>query len=287
MSYPLVSIQINCHNGEKYLSEAIDSIYKQTYKNWEIIFWDNASSDTSAKIAKSYDGKLRYFLNKKKKSLGEVRFLASKKAKGEFLAFLDCDDEWLPEKLENQLKCFENKDNLAVVYTNSEIINADSNFKYIQTKEELPRGNVFENLIKNNFIIFSSVMVDKKKFFQVGGFPKNFKNTVDYWLFLKLAEKFKFDAIDAICCKVKIHSNNLSDKQRVIAQKESIKSLKSFLPNKNVERSLKYHYNLLSIAYLKEGYYFQCIYTLFKYNLWFLFIISIYNKLIKIYLFRK
>ena len=61
MCNPLVSIQINCHNGEKYLSEAIDSIYKQTYKNWEIIFWDNASSDASAKIAKSYDGKLRYF----------------------------------------------------------------------------------------------------------------------------------------------------------------------------------------------------------------------------------
>ena len=58
---PLVSIIINCYNGEKYLAEAINSIYAQTYKNWEIIFWDNASIDNSANIAKSYDKKLKYY----------------------------------------------------------------------------------------------------------------------------------------------------------------------------------------------------------------------------------
>ena len=58
---PLVSIIINCYNGEKYLAQAIDSIYNQTYKNWEIIFWDNASTDKSASIAKSYDSRLKYY----------------------------------------------------------------------------------------------------------------------------------------------------------------------------------------------------------------------------------
>ena len=59
---PLVSVIMNCYNGQKYLKEAIDSIYKQTYKNWEIIFWDNFSKDASAKIAKSYDYRVKYFL---------------------------------------------------------------------------------------------------------------------------------------------------------------------------------------------------------------------------------
>jgi len=57
----LVSVIMNCHNGEKYLREAIDSVYAQTYKNWEIIFWDNYSTDNSAKIAKSYNDKLKYY----------------------------------------------------------------------------------------------------------------------------------------------------------------------------------------------------------------------------------
>ena len=60
---PLVSIIVNCFNGEEYLREALDSIITQTYKNWEIIFWDNQSNDTSAKIFKSYqDNRLKYYL---------------------------------------------------------------------------------------------------------------------------------------------------------------------------------------------------------------------------------
>ena len=70
---PLVSVIVNCFNGERYLKEAIESVYAQSYDNWEIIFWDNASTDGSAKIAKSYDKKLKYFLAEKTVCLGEAR----------------------------------------------------------------------------------------------------------------------------------------------------------------------------------------------------------------------
>ena len=97
---PLVSIIINCYNGEKYLREAIDSIYSQTYVNWEIIFWDNCSTDRSAEIAKSFDHRLRYYCTVDTTPLGAARNLAIKKTKGKYIAFLDCDDLYLPEKLE-------------------------------------------------------------------------------------------------------------------------------------------------------------------------------------------
>ena len=89
---PLVSIVMNCFNGERFLKEAIDSIYNQTYENWEIIFWDNSSSDNSALIAKSYDQKLKYFRSDKTTLLGVARDMAIKKAHGKFVAFLDTDD---------------------------------------------------------------------------------------------------------------------------------------------------------------------------------------------------
>ncbi len=67
---PKVSVIMNCFNSEKYLREAIDSVYAQTYKDWEIIFWDNASTDHSKEIAKSYDNKLKYSRGKETVPLG-------------------------------------------------------------------------------------------------------------------------------------------------------------------------------------------------------------------------
>jgi glycosyltransferase involved in cell wall biosynthesis len=95
---PLVSVIMNCYNGGKYLGEAIHSVYSQIYKNWKIIFWDNASNDYSGHIAKSYDAKLKYFSSKQNTVLGAARILAVNEANGEYLTFLNCDDFWNREK---------------------------------------------------------------------------------------------------------------------------------------------------------------------------------------------
>ncbi|MDC1454446.1 glycosyltransferase, partial [Pelagibacteraceae bacterium] len=121
-SNPLVSIIINCYNGEKYLAEAINSIYSQTYKNWEIIFWDNASSDKSALIAKSYDSKLKYYNSNFTSSLSHARFQAFKKTKGKYISFLDCDDLWKKDKIEKQIKIISKDEDIGFVYGLSEII---------------------------------------------------------------------------------------------------------------------------------------------------------------------
>ena len=107
----LVSIIMNCFNGEKYLNQSINSIYNQTYKNWEIVFWDNLSKDNSSQIANSYDDKLKYYKAERFMSLGLARKEAVRKASGEFIAILDVDDLWMEDKLEKEVKAFEkNKD---------------------------------------------------------------------------------------------------------------------------------------------------------------------------------
>ena len=85
---PLVSVIVNCFNGEKYLREALDSVITQTYKNWEIIFWDNQSTDKSAEIFKSYkDNRLKYYYASSHSSiLYEARNYALEKANGDFLS---------------------------------------------------------------------------------------------------------------------------------------------------------------------------------------------------------
>ena len=108
---PIVSIIMNCHNGQKYIKESLNSIKKQTFKNWETIFFDNQSNDNSLEIAKSFkkDKRIKIFKSIKKLSLYEARNEAIKKTRGIYIAFLDADDLWLPKKLEIQLDYIKKK----------------------------------------------------------------------------------------------------------------------------------------------------------------------------------
>lgn len=116
---PKVSVIMNCYNSDKYLKEAIDSVFAQTFTDWEIIFWDNASTDKSGDIAQGYDKKLKYFRGEKNVPLYHARNFAYEKCNGDYIAFLDCDDRWMPDKLEKQLAIFEKYPEVGFIYANS------------------------------------------------------------------------------------------------------------------------------------------------------------------------
>ena len=119
MNKNLVSIIMNCHNGDKYLIEAVNSIFKQTYKNWELIFFDNASKDNSAKIIKNFrDKRIKYYYSKYMK-LGTARKRALNLCKGEFISFLDCDDYWASNKLQLQIQELKKNPEVGVSFSNS------------------------------------------------------------------------------------------------------------------------------------------------------------------------
>ena len=109
---------MNCYNGEKYLPQALKSVLEQTYNNWELIFWDNQSTDKSAEVFKKYnDIRFKYFYASSHTFLYEARNEAVRRTKGEFIAILDVDDWWIPEKLEMQLSLFKD-DKVGFVYGN-------------------------------------------------------------------------------------------------------------------------------------------------------------------------
>ena len=285
---PLVSIVINCYNGEKYLSEAINSIYSQTYTNWEIIFWDNASTDNSATIANSYDYKLRYFYSDINVPLSQARFQAVKQAKGEYLAFLDCDDLWNMDKLEKQVNLFLQNGSLCFIYGKAEIIYGETDSLFNKSKKNiipkkniLTEGQIFDQLVIEDFIPFPSALIDKAKLLGCGDFPLNYNHSIDYWIFLNLAYNFNVGALNETCCKYRIHDKSLSSKQIILCSLENIDLIKSFLPDERAKKALKFHYVSLAIAYLKRKKIFLAIYTLYKYNCWSLFLIRIIKKLMK------
>ena len=185
-----VSVIMNCYNSGKFLREAIESIYSQTFGNWEIIFWDNASTDDSPEIAKSFDNKLKYFRSENNSSLGEARNLALEKAKGEYIAFLDCDDFWLPGKLESQIPLLDSNPEAGLLYSNYYILNGDR--KVLALKKGQPQGNIFGRQLSDFSVGILTVVIRKKTLDSLATFfDPNLGLAEEFDLFLRLLYKSK------------------------------------------------------------------------------------------------
>ena len=236
---PLVSIIINCHNGDMYALDCINSVNSQTYKNWEIIFWDNASKKKSMinKLSKKND-KVKYYYNKTFTSLGEARNLAIEKAKGEYLAFLDIDDTWEKTKLEEQICAFKDPQ-VAICYTNSSIFN---NKKIIKKKIEekfLPSGYVFSKMLSSYFMVMSSVMIRKQALNNLNlRFNPKYEIIEEYDLFLRIAKVYRVYSIKKVLTNLRWHDNNTTSTKRDKISREKrllLKSLERDYKNFNIE----------------------------------------------------
>jgi glycosyltransferase involved in cell wall biosynthesis len=203
---PTVSVIMNCYNGEKYLKEAVGSVYSQTYQNWEIIFWDNASTDNSAEIAKSYDDKLRYFRGEKTVPLYAARNYALKKARGKYIAILDCDDLWLPTRLEEQIPLLERDDTIGLVHSDAFMFNEKGKEKRHFEIVTPYRGNIFKELLLCNFICTQTVVIRKDAFDSLDmWFDGRLTLSGDYDAYLRISYRWKVAFVDKPLARYRIH----------------------------------------------------------------------------------
>ena len=142
---PLVSVILNCYNSAKFLKKSIKSVIAQSYKNWELVIFDNCSNDnTKLEVLKfKKNKKIKYFKSKKLVNLYHARNLAIKKTNGSLITFLDADDWWLKNKLKKQVNFLEKNKNSNIVYTNL--------FLFNEIKNKIKLFVFFSNLI-NSFL---------------------------------------------------------------------------------------------------------------------------------------
>lgn len=160
--YGLVSIITPCYNAEKYIAQTIESVINQTYKNWEMLITDDCSTDTSPSIIKCYqkiDSRIKYFKTEKNTGHPSIpRNIALKHAKGNYVALLDSDDLWYPNKLEEQLKfIFENKYSIITSYT--QVITNEGKVKNKIRKN--PMVSTYHSMLKNMGVNASAVLFTK------------------------------------------------------------------------------------------------------------------------------
>jgi glycosyltransferase involved in cell wall biosynthesis len=245
---PLVSVIMNCFNGENYLADSINSILNQTYKNFEVIFWDNRSNDKSAIIYKSFkDKRLKYYYAKRFTSLYEARNLAINKSKGKLIAFLDTDDLWTKNKLYLQVKKLKNE-KIGLVYTNYYFLNQITGLKKIAYKKKLPEGMIFHKLLKDYCIGIGGVIMKKNLFLKNKEiFNKKFNIIGDFDLFTRLSKKIYFASIQEPLLIYRIHNKSFSNNHRQMY----INELKFWLIKQKIFDSRSFIYVRQKIIYME------------------------------------
>jgi glycosyltransferase involved in cell wall biosynthesis len=241
---PLVSVIMNCHNGEKYLEQSVKSVINQTYNNWELIFWDNDSNDNSKNIIYNFsDDRIKFFKSTNFKKLYESRNLAIQKAKGKFVSFLDTDDMWELDKIEKQVNFLEKNKDFEIVYSNYYILDEIKKKKTIMIKNKLKSGLIFNNLLKDYSVGIITVCLNRD-IFQNYSFDKKFDIIGDFDLILRLSETKKIGYIHDALAIYRLHESNLSKKKVALHINEMqgwIKFNKDKLRNKKNFKFLKFY----------------------------------------------
>lgn len=153
----LVSIITPVYNSEKYIGETVKSVLAQTHENWEMLIVDDCSKDNTSIVIKNFnDSRIKYFELKRNSGAAVARNKALEMAQGRYIAFLDADDMWKPDKLEKQLD-FMLKNNIGFSFTGYEILRKGSN-KIIKVPEKLN----YSQFMKNTIIGTLTVMINKE-----------------------------------------------------------------------------------------------------------------------------
>lgn len=205
---PKVSVVMPVYNAERFLKEAMDSILGQTFSDFEFIIIDDASTDSSVDIIRSYnDSRIRFYQNEINKGVAATLNRGLDLANGEYIARMDSDDISLPERLYEQVQYMDIHKDIAVIGCGVRLFGAKSEIRLFS--EESVQLNV--DLLFNSCFAHPSVMMRASIFGKEGfHYDDNFSAMEDYELWVRTIERYRIATIPSILLKYRIHSNQVS-----------------------------------------------------------------------------
>jgi glycosyltransferase involved in cell wall biosynthesis len=246
--HPNVSVVIPTYNREDVISRAIDSVLKQTYTNFEIIIVDDGSTDNTEEVINELQKQheeIKYF-SQDNAGAAVARNHGIRKADGNYIAFLDSDDQWLPEKLETQLELFRESDqvNIGFVGANKIICKCDSDDQVVSkkdfyknrfSKEEQP-FTLEDFLSLKNPVSPSTALISTKALEDVGLFDPECPPHEDYELWIRLREQYNFETTWTPLAKYRDWEEGIS-KTTTSGKKASVKT---YIMNKHSKLYRRY-----------------------------------------------
>jgi glycosyltransferase involved in cell wall biosynthesis len=218
---PLVSAVIPSYNRVAFISDAIESALGQTHQNLEIIVVDDGSTDETDRVMERYASnlKVRYFKHPTNRGIPGARNTGIRHARGDYIAFLDSDDIWLPEKVELQLQVFSQDvtQEIGVVWSDIYVIDRSGSTRACRVN--VPRELDVRQLFRRNFIIAGTAMIRRSCLDRVGLLDEELRGgSDDYDFWLRLAPHFKFRYVPARLARVRLHGGNYSSVERQIRE---------------------------------------------------------------------
>jgi hypothetical protein len=233
---PRVSVIMNTFNSARLLQETLESLRGQTFGDWELIIWDNRSTDNTMDIAAGFrDPRARLFVAPSAMTLAEGRNHAMAAATGEWLAYLDHDDIWLPHKLQAQIALIDacaDPESLGLVYARTQSFSSrgdEGEMIYRYIGRPLPEGRIIKVLLEEGCIIpLVSAMVRRSAWERVGIIPGHLRFAEDYWLFIAVAEHYEVRCVQEVCCRYRVHPESATAKYKALSHIESLEILESW-----------------------------------------------------------
>ncbi|MRX54258.1 glycosyltransferase [Bacillus idriensis] len=237
---PCVSVIIPTYNRSNLLKKSIETVLGQTFTDFELIIVDDCSKDDTQKVILSFnDPRIIYIKLEENQGAPFARNIGINKAKGKYVAFLDSDDQWLPEKLQKQVLTFKKNEKTGVVYTGIKKI-SENNVEY---QTPIHRGNILSKLFINNCVdSTSTVMVKKNVLLKVNGFDLDLPSCQDWDLWIRLSLITEFDFVSEPLVNYyrhdgdRISTNFNSVLKGHLAMYNKHENLAKELPNKNEQK---------------------------------------------------
>ena len=217
MQQGLVTVVIPNYNYAHYLRACVDSVLAQTHPDIEIIVVDDGSKDTSKEVLDSYGDKITAVFQQNQ-GVSAARNNGAQKGTGEFIAFLDADDVWLPEKVEKQITRFVADPALGLVHVGVDEMDADGNSLLIRL--EGSDGDATADMLslgrKGVLGGGTGLMLRRRVFDEIGGFDLRLSTSADWDLSFQAASRYPVGFVHKILLRYRIHNSNMHANIRVM-----------------------------------------------------------------------
>ena len=239
-NFPALSVIIPAYNRAAIVPRAIRSVLAQTLEDWELIVVDNGSDDGTDLAVKAFtDPRIRLVRHTESRGPSAARNAGIRAAKGKYVAFLDSDDEWLPEKLAGDVRAFRAEPDAGMVYSGKRLVDEDG--RVLLVRMPTLRGRVYQELMRWDFIgSCSRVTVRKDVLEAAGGFDERLRVRDDWDLWLRVARVAPVAAVDQCVVVRHMGRDQVSGSLRAICEEWNIvvQKYRSEMPARTLGRHL-------------------------------------------------
>jgi glycosyltransferase involved in cell wall biosynthesis len=207
---PRVSVIIPAYNAARTVDQTLDSVLSQTFQDFEIVVVDDGSTDDTPAVLARRRARLRVLRKVNEGRPAAARNLGVRASCGEYVAFVDADDTWHPDKLARQVAMLDRDPTIGLVYTADATINARGDIVSVNPCPPGARGRIYDVLRVHNVMVGSSVVVRRDAFDQVGGFDQSLTSIENWDLWIRISSRWAIECIDEPLTFYRMHEGNRS-----------------------------------------------------------------------------